>query len=224
MKRSLLVGLALGMLSGGQTLTVRLYNLANLPTTTVERASILVEELFAGAGINVTCQKGFPGSLEGRLTDMSAVTPGIRRESDSRDYLIVRFLSGVPADPSSRTELGYALPFARQGAHVTVYRNTVEKLYLSSAVMPSFESLLGAAMAHEIGHVLLGSEEHFPHGIMKARWGRAEFQSLACKRLHFMPEESAGLRAGAYRRTEAVCAAGAVFFSSASINGFRNCN
>jgi hypothetical protein len=59
---------------------------------------------------------------------------------------------------------------------------------------------------------------------MKARWGAAEFQSLACKRLEFTPDESAGIRAGVYRRAEAVCVAGEFFFSSASINGFKNCN
>jgi hypothetical protein len=223
MRSSLLVGLALGALCGGQTLTIRLYNLTNAPAALVDRASTVTGQLLAGAGVTVVWQKGAPNSFEGRLSEMSAATPGSRATPDNREYLVVRLANGIPGH-ADRTDLGYALPHARHGVHATVYYDMVERLFVGGRAMPNIGNLLGAAMAHEIGHVLLGSNEHSIQGIMKATWGPAEFQLLACKRLQFTPQESAGIRAGLYRRAEAVCVAGAVFFSSASINGFKNCN
>jgi hypothetical protein len=221
MRQLLTLGLAFGLLCGGQSLTIRLYNSAGVPKRTLNRAAAVTGRLFAGAGVTTIWQPGAPNSLEGRLTVMLA-SP-IQSAPDDRGYVAVRIEKGMPPDPQG-TGLGYALPHARQGAHATVYYDKVEKLFLSAQAMPGIENLLGAAMAHEIGHVLLGSEEHSAQGIMKARWGRAEFQLLACNRLQFTLEEIAGIRAGVYRRAEAVCVAGEFFFSSASINGFKNCN
>lgn len=223
MKRSLLIGLTFGALCSAQSLTIRLYNLTDASPRIVDRASKVAGQLLAAAGVTVVWQTGRPDSFEGLCTDMSAAPAGIRVASDNRGYLVVRLAKELPGHPD-RTDLGYALPHARQGAHATVYYDKVEKLFLSAQAMPGIEKLLGAAMAHEIGHVLLGSEEHSAQGIMKARWGRAEFQVLACSRLQFTQEESAGIRAGVYRRAEAVCVAGEFFFSSASIKGFKNCN
>jgi hypothetical protein len=222
-KRRLTLGLLSGLLCGGETLTIRLYDLVNTPAGTVEHASDTAGQLLAGAGVKVIWEKGAANSEEGRLVDWSSGMPGIRRVPDSRGYLVVRLAQGPP-DDFPGANLGYALPSVWQGVHVTVYYDRVEKLFFGSKAMPSVGSLVGAAIAHEIGHVLLGSAEHSAQGIMKGDWGPAEFRLLACGRLQFTPEESAGIRAGVYRRAEAVCVAGAAFFNSASINGFKNCN
>jgi hypothetical protein len=197
MKRSLLLGLALGVLCGGQTLKIRLYNLANAPAKTVEQASAVAGHVLAEAGIAVFWEEGSTDSLEGRLTDMSPsgiVTPG-----DTRTYLVVTVVKRTSAGVYPGA-LGYALPLARQGAHATIFYDRVEKLSLGLRVGSDVGSLLGAAIAHEIGHVLLGSTEHAAQGLMKARWGTAEFQQLACKDLRFASVDVPGLRAGAVGR------------------------
>ena len=195
-----MIGLMFGLLCGGQSLTVRLYNLANVPSGTLERASAVTGELLAEAGVRVIWETGSSDSLEGRLTVMiPANTPG---GSDRRGYVVVRVEKGRPEGPSG-ADLGYALPFAREGVHATVYFDRVERLYFSSTAVPGIRALLGAAMAHEIGHVLLGSTEHSAHGIMKARWGPAEFRLLACGRLQFAPADTPGLRAGVAGRSPA---------------------
>jgi len=53
----------------------------------------------------------------------------------------------------------------------------------------SVSILLGDALAHEIGHVLLGGTDHAPGGIMKARWGKADFQDAAMGLLAFNSSE-----------------------------------
>ncbi len=37
--------------------------------------------------------------------------------------------------------------------------------------------ILGHAAAHEIGHLLLGSNSHSPQGLMRARWSRQDLQN-----------------------------------------------
>lgn len=192
----MIVGLAAGMLSSGQSSTIRLYDLANVPVGTVDRASAVATHLLADAGVIVTWQKGARDSLEGAITDMSAVSPA----PDSREYLVVRLVRGVPARIYTGAT-GYALPFARQGAHATVFYDRVANLSLSSIGMPSAGSILGAAMAHEIGHVLMGSSEHSAAGIMKARWGQAEFRLLACNRLQFSVEDGRAIARNKIRHT-----------------------
>jgi hypothetical protein len=54
--------------------------------------------------------------------------------------------------------------------------------------------ILGVAMAHEIGHLLLQSGEHSSEGIMRRNWSSTDFQSAAQSGLHFTAEQSRRMR------------------------------
>jgi hypothetical protein len=54
--------------------------------------------------------------------------------------------------------------------------------------------ILGIAMAHEIGHLLLRSREHSSAGIMRRSWPSADLQSAAQARLRFTAEQSQRMR------------------------------
>jgi len=196
MKSIMTVGLACGLLCEGQNLTIRLYNLAKAPAETIDRASAVAGQVLAHAGVSTIWQDGVPDSQEGWITDVSAAG---RPTADTREYLVVRIVTGIPPHFCPRAT-GYALPFARQGVHVTLFYDRIEKLSVGSIVGPSTSSFLGAAMAHEIGHVLLSSAEHSAQGVMKGNWGPSEFRLIACRGLHFTPENAAALRAGAAER------------------------
>jgi hypothetical protein len=98
------------------------------------------------------------------------------REPDARDYLVVKILQRFP-DHSLSGVLGFSLPGARFGPHVNIFYNRIERVIASGDV--DLGTMLGHVMAHEIGHVLLGSTEHAPDGIMKESWGRADYQKAA---------------------------------------------
>jgi len=49
--------------------------------------------------------------------------------------------------------------------------------------------LLGCVLAHEIGHLLLGTTAHSPEGIMIANFGEAEVLRAAQRRLRFTPSD-----------------------------------
>jgi hypothetical protein len=60
--------------------------------------------------------------------------------------------------------------------------------------------ILGFAMAHEIGHILLCSNQHSSSGIMKGPWGQAEFERLARGWLGFTLEQGVLMRQSVLRR------------------------
>jgi hypothetical protein len=54
--------------------------------------------------------------------------------------------------------------------------------------------LLGAVSAHELGHLLLGSNSHSRIGIMEPRWGTEGLRSIGMGRLSFTPEQARSMR------------------------------
>lgn len=54
--------------------------------------------------------------------------------------------------------------------------------------------LLGAVSAHELGHLLLGSNSHSRIGIMEPRWGQQNLRNVGMGRLVFTPEQARSMR------------------------------
>ena len=52
------------------------------------------------------------------------------------------------------------------------------------------DQVLGHAIAHEIGHILLGSNSHGPRGLMKAKWGSEDIKRAGKGDLLFTPEQA----------------------------------
>ena len=55
-------------------------------------------------------------------------------------------------------------------------------------------ALLGAVLAHEIGHLLLGSNSHTVSGIMSAHWNGEELRRISEATMFFAPSQSRVLR------------------------------
>lgn len=60
--------------------------------------------------------------------------------------------------------------------------------------------LLAYVMVHEIAHILQAVDIHAPEGIMKAKWGPAEFRDIAVRRLRFSTTDIARMQDGLARR------------------------
>ena len=52
----------------------------------------------------------------------------------------------------------------------------------------------GHAMAHEIGHLLKGSNSHSPQGLMSKHWYANELQAAAMGSLNFTAEDASLMR------------------------------
>jgi hypothetical protein len=62
--------------------------------------------------------------------------------------------------------------------------------------------VLGPAIAHEIGHLLLGQQGHSPTGIMRARWRREDYGTAPLGAFKFNPKQAVQIRAEVGRRVQ----------------------
>jgi hypothetical protein len=182
--------------SATPVLRIHVYDLASVPDRTLRRAFAGATRVFAATGIELAWESGKTDAPEAHTLDMSARPTSGPEQSDGRDFLVVRLVGDfAPARPGA---LGFSLPNARMGAHVTVIYRRIHDV--ASLELTASETILGHVLAHEIGHVLLGSDKHSQTGIMKAVWSSTDYQRSAEGSLYFPPCEAAMMRREALRR------------------------
>lgn len=85
--------------------------------------------------------------------------------------------------------------FAIAPTFATVYYDLAQTLIKAASEAESFlPVVLGCLIAHEIGHLLLGENQHSVSGIMQARWDIRQIQLLTKGVLQFTPQQSARMR------------------------------
>jgi hypothetical protein len=78
------------------------------------------------------------------------------------------------------------------GCYADLFYDRAERLRETSGA--SLASILGHAIAHELGHLLLGTNSHSPAGIMRARWQPADLASAGKGALLFSTIESRAMQ------------------------------
>ena len=140
--------------------TIRVYDMATTDAAARTAAMRSAADAIASAGMTVTwrdCSRG------------GAAHP-CRTVRDAGD-LVVRVLPGQgPAD----AELGFAPidPAGRATVIATVYYELVQRVSRRTGL--DARELLGRAIAHEIGHLLLRAPGHADSGLMRPLWTDAE--------------------------------------------------
>ena len=157
------------------SLAVRVYDAYGLPAATLDKAHAAVDRIVKDAEVRVTWESCPCGERVGPVE------------------LVVR-ISAAPAvsDPGS---LGFSFVDVdrRAGTLATVFADRVR--VLSRLTGADEGELLGRAMAHEIGHLLLGTNEHAATGLMRAAWSRAELRRDHTPDWQFLPGEVDTMRA-----------------------------
>ena len=176
-----------------QSLSIHLYVQAEAPSRVLHSATDEASWLFRTARIQISWECPSTESPEDQGTDMTSAR---FQQPDSRGYIAVRLMRRAPGNifPGA---LGYALPFAHSGAHVLIFYDRVETL--ARSMNEALYIVLGHAMAHEIGHVLLGSSEHARGGLMQSRWTAANWHLASAGLLAFRRDEAERMGAGVQR-------------------------
>jgi hypothetical protein len=81
---------------------------------------------------------------------------------------------------------------AGEGNYVLVYYAGI-KAFRAATTVPTGE-LLGCVIAHELGHLLLGTASHSPAGLMSGVWQDAELQQAVRHNLLFTSGEGGRMR------------------------------
>jgi hypothetical protein len=93
-----------------------------------------------------------------------------------------------------REVLGRALECPRDqiGCSAYVFHRDIQEL--ARYEMASEYQVLGHALAHEIGHLLLGPNSHTAIGVMRAQWQHRDLQTIARAYLFFTDQQSRRIR------------------------------
>jgi hypothetical protein len=145
-----------------RALDVRVYDNAGVPKPAMRTA------------LDTAAQTLQPADLEVTWVSCAVSSGGRCTEPLRRGELMVRLVRSRATTPGDDESLGTALLDPRTGTGVlaTVYVDRVERL--ARRTDGGLGTLLGRAMAHEIGHLLMGGSAHAVRGLMRPRWTRAE--------------------------------------------------
>ena len=178
-------------------ITVRVYNYAGVASGTLLRAEEEGTRIFRKAGVEVVwLECSVSPSPEGQATPcqtpLGAITVNLKILPPS---MAARF-------ESSREEMGFALVLTRNGSATDawVFYQRVEDAAGSQIASPS--QILAYAMAHEIGHLLLGPDHHSREGIMCARWNQKSLEDVSQGQMLFTRDQAQLIRNQVQTRTE----------------------
>ena len=115
--------------------------------------------------------------------------------------VIIRLVKATAS--SARGSLGFSAVDVVQhaGTLATVYVDRVDELAAQAGVDRG--DLLGLVIAHEIGHLILGTVEHSPFGLMRATWKAGELSRALPLDWVFSGSQGAEMRRRLIARDEA---------------------
>jgi len=174
----------------GLKITAHIYNYAQVDLATLALAENETARIFQRAGLRIEWRDVPIFSLQSRSIppDEPALGP---------TDVFLRIVPSSSAGPLNKSQesLGCALPSSKQrvASDAWVFSDRVEKV--AAQAIASRDQILAAAMAHEIGHLLLGLNPHSVEGVMRGDWRREEYVSAAQGRLLFTPHQAQQIRA-----------------------------
>jgi hypothetical protein len=176
--------------TGQPVISVRIYNYAHVGKTCLGEAEGEAAGIFARVGVSIIWTVHF---------QQSGMGPAQREDSDA-DFF-VRILPDSMArkwnyKPGALGEsvISPAAEGPLAGGTANVFYDRVEHVSFLWDLDPG--EILGDAIAHELGHLLLGAR-HSDEGIMKARWSAQDLEQAKRGKLAFLPTETTALQRAA---------------------------
>jgi hypothetical protein len=161
------------------TIRVRVTNYTEATPTTVSKAEHEASRILGEAGVNVVW-------IDCPLKRSAVVPTDPCQQPLEPTDIVLRMLSDHSRNGVQDSAFGVAvLPVLAS----VYYEHVVSRARIDGA---DFEVpiILGCVMAHEIGHLLLGSNSHSDTGIMQGQWERKQVLQLMKGGLHFTPQQS----------------------------------
>jgi len=146
------------------TIAVRVFAVSAVSPGVLERAELEAHAIFRGIGVNAV------------WTNCAGAQLATCQSPINADEVVVRIVAARVAISQRVVPMGAALvvPGQRHGSLATIYVDAVDTTAAHAMADPS--RLLGRAVAHEIGHLLLNTNEHSNNGLMRAVWSLSEMR------------------------------------------------
>ena len=163
---------------------VRLYDMQGVPPETVAGARATTAQILRSAKIDL------------RWRDCPCEKPVGPVE------LMIRLAASTPESQPASLGFSYVDTQKQAGTLATVFSDRVHRLAVAARANEG--ELLGRAMAHEIGHLLLGTHDHAGRGLMRGKWTSIELQKNQAFDWQLTRDDSAGIRTALNRRIRGV--------------------
>jgi hypothetical protein len=195
---SVRVVVAQASFAGNPQVTVSVYDDASVFNETLARAERRAAKIFSRVGLDVNW-------LNCTVTEKNGC--GLALDEIGGPVHLVLRITPTVASSTSGTAFGVAhLGRDGTGRYGDVFWSRVQDPQGDSNV--DVAMLLGSVMAHEMGHLLLGSNAHAVSGIMRARWEHGELRRIGMDSLLFLPEQGTRMRDRVSRRQEFLVSSG----------------
>ena len=171
------------------TITILVYNMAEVPGDILGGAEREAARIFSQAGIDLNwfdCTAGHSdvGSQNLCQEGWGPINIGLR--------LLAR-----PTAP--RNLQGERFGFAISPGLATAYYDYRAR-FISNEFGMGVPLILGCVIAHEIGHLLLAPNSHSTEGVMQADWAQRQLREALMRDLLFSPQQSRLIQAEVCRR------------------------
>jgi len=165
--------------------SISVHDYADVPTPLLAAAEDQAREIFRRAGLETVWLNCSP--------KLEKVEPGSCHFSDSSHLTLKISPHAMNAKVRDRIEvLGTAYPDEKgAGYFAYVFYDRIQEIVQRRSLG---HALLADVMAHEIGHLLLGSTSHSASGIMCAHWNYAELRNVGEGTMWFIPAQSRIMR------------------------------
>lgn len=163
------------------TITIRVYSEVALSDNVLSQAEGEGVRIFQRAKVStvwVNCEAFF-ASADSRC-----------QEAPDRKHLVLRIMP--KARSTADSIFGMAFLAENGGVYADVFFDSIAILHQDCGA--SIGRVLGHVMAHEVGHLLLGSNSHSSVGIMSPKWHREELLRVGMGTLFFSPEQARTMR------------------------------
>jgi hypothetical protein len=170
-------------------INVRVHNYAQVSTEILAQAEAEAAGILGKAGIEVSWTNCDPTQKD--LGDADECNQFLGPTNMA--VRILPFLGAIPG--TDKKTMGFAL-----GNLASVSIRRVNEEAAEFGVQPY--EVLGPAIAHELGHLLLGRKGHSPTGIMRAHWRREDYERAPRGAFNFTAEQARSVRAEVGRRVK----------------------
>ena len=189
---------ALSAAASWTTITVRVYQTVGLPSTLERRALTEAETVLRAARVDVRWRNCTGLSRQPTTCDAppapSELSLRVLREGTTRQHTSRRLGDAIVVHGPDT------------GTLATVYFNHVARV--AEAAQTDVAVLVGRVAAHELGHLLMHSSTHAPHGLMRANWTLREVQQNRAVDWTFTAWDVAAMRQPAPERPRLIVAPG----------------
>lgn len=159
----------------GEAFTVEAYlgHTQNMDNRILYGAKAYAKKLFSQVGVDLQWRTG-------------------KRPENACHAVVVSLEDSARSVPENSRALAFSYPYAPCGPGVTVLLDRIREFVAPYEARAPI--ILGYVMAHELGHVLEGTNRHSDTGLMRANWNANDIWAMTRTILCFAPEDRVLIR------------------------------